>query len=243
MSGNIEVKIFKNPEKVTKAFAKELYRIINDSNKKRFDIALSGGETPKLLFQRLSLKYKDKIPWQRVHFWWGDERCVPPGHEDSNYGAAHNLLFSKIDIPEENTHRIKGENEPEAEAQRYGQLLREQLDSRDGWPVFDLIVLGMGNDGHTASIFPDQIQLLESDRICEVASHPEKGQKRVTLTGKTLNNAHRVYFLVTGKGKAKRISQIMDNRKKAQKFPAYHIIPVNGDLHWYLDDDAAKEIR
>ena len=243
MAGNIEVKIYKDPEKVAKTFAKELYKIVNNPDRKRFDIALSGGETPKLLFQYLSSKYKEKMPWQRLHFWWGDERCVAPDHEDSNFGAAISLLFSKIEIPAENIHRINGENDPVAEAQSYGQQLQEQLINCNGLPVFDLIVLGMGKDGHTASIFPDQMELLNSKHICEVASHPESGQKRVTLTGKVLNNAHRVYFLVTGSGKAKRVSQIMNNLKKARKFPAYHIIPENGDLYWYLDEDAAKKIR
>jgi 6-phosphogluconolactonase len=243
MGGNIEVKIYENPEKVAKAFANELIRIVNGSNQKRFDIALSGGETPKLLFKYLSSRFEEKIPWQRIHFWWGDERCVRPTHPDSNFGVADDLLFSVTDIPKENIHRIKGENDPEKEAISYSLQLQQELNHRDGWPVFDLIVLGMGKDGHTASIFPDQINLLDSDKICEVASHPETGQQRVTLTGKVLNNANRVYFLITGQGKAKRVSQIMNNLKKARKFPAYHIIPENGDLIWYLDEAAAEKIR
>ena len=98
MAGNIEVKIYEDSEKVVKAFAKEFYKIVNDSNQKRFDIALSGGETPKILFQHLSSKYREKLPWQRLHFWWGDERCVAPDHEDSSFGVANSLLFSKIEI-------------------------------------------------------------------------------------------------------------------------------------------------
>lgn len=242
MSGNIEVKIYETPEKVANAFAKELFRMVSESTQKRFDIALSGGETPKLLFRYLSSKYADLIPWHRLHFWWGDERCVAPDHEDSNYGAADIFLFSEIAIPEENIHRAKGENEPVLEAKSYGQQMQEQLNSRHEWPVFDLIILGMGKDGHTASIFPDQMELLGSANICEVAIQPESGQKRITLTGKVLNNANRVYFLVTGKGKAKRVSQIMNNFKKARKFPASHISPTNGDLYWYLDEAAAERI-
>jgi len=242
MTGITEVKIYETPEKIVKAFAKELLRIVNNSDQKRFDIALSGGETPRLLFRFLSSKYEDKLPWKRLHFWWGDERCVEPTHEDSNFGVAYDLLFSMIDIPEENIHRIKGENEPEKEAISYSLQIQKELNHRKDWPVFDLIILGMGKDGHTASIFPDQINLLESDKICEVAVHPETGQKRITLTGKVLNNAHRVYFLVTGHGKAKRVSQIMNNLKTAQKFPATHIIPENGNLIWYLDEAAAEKI-
>lgn len=242
MSGNIEVKIYETPNKVAKAFAKELFKMVNESTQKRFDIALSGGETPKLLFQYLSSKFEEKIPWARIHFWWGDERCVEPINNDSNFGVADNLLFSMIEIPKENIHRIKGENDPDAEAISYSQQLQKELNSRNGWPVFDLIMLGMGKDGHTASIFPDQIELLHSDKICEVATHPESGQKRITLTGNVLNNANRIYFLITGIGKAKRVSQIMNNLKKAKKFPASYISPTNGDLFWYLDEAAAERI-
>lgn len=242
MSGNIEVKIYETPDKVANAFAKELFRIISESTQKRFDIALSGGETPKLLFRYLSSKYPDLIPWHRLHFWWGDERCVSPDDEESNYGSADMFLFSEIAIPVENIHRIKGENDPDDEADSYSQQLREQLNNRNEWPVFDLVMLGLGKDGHTASIFPDQMELLESDKICEVATHPESGQKRITLTGKVINNANRIFFLVTGKAKAKRVSQIMNNLKKAKKFPASYIAPLNGDLYWYLDEAAAERI-
>ena len=242
MSGNIEVKIYETPEKVANAFAKELFRIISESTQKRFDIALSGGETPKLIYQFLSSKYQDMIPWHRLHFWWGDERCVHPDDDESNYGNADLYLFSEIAIPKENIHRIKGEADPETEANSYSIQLQKELNNRNGWPVFDVIYLGMGKDGHTASIFPDQMELLESEKICEVATHPETGQKRITLTGKVLNNANRVYFLVTGKSKAKRVSQIMNNLKKAKKFPASYISPQNGDLYWYLDEAAAEKI-
>lgn len=243
MKENIEVKIFKNPEKVAKAFAKELVLILGESTQKRLDIALSGGQTPKILFEILQTKYADKLPWQRLHFWWGDERCVPANHADSNYGVAHEILFSKVAIPNENIHPVVGEYNPEEEAVSYSRQLQEQLNNRHGWPVFDLIILGMGDDGHTASIFPNQMQLFDSNSVCEVATHPDTGQKRITLTGKTLNNANRIYFLVTGENKAKRVSQIMNNLKKSPQFPAYHIAPEHGQLVWFLDEDAAKKME
>lgn len=238
----IEVKIFKKPEIVIEDFAQEFYRFITNSQQKRFDIALSGGSTPKLLFQHLSDKYKEKIPWQRLHFWWGDERCVAPDGEESNYRMTMENLLSKIRIPEENIHRIKGENEPVSEAESYSKQMLEQLNTREDMPVFDLIVLGMGKDGHTASIFPHEMHLLKSDKVCEVATHPETGQKRITLTGRVLNNAHRIFFLITGKGKAKRIAQIMNDLKKAKKLPAYFIEPRFGYLIWFLDQAAGEKI-
>lgn len=238
-----EVKIFKSPEKVAKAFAKELLAMVNESAQKRFDIALSGGQTPKILFEILQTKYAEKFPWQRVHFWWGDERCVPASHADSNYGVALEILFSKVEIPQENIHPVIGENDPQEEAISYSHQLHEHLNDRHGWPVFDLIILGMGSDGHTASIFPDQMQLLDSNQICATATHPDSGQIRITLTGKVLNNANRVYFLVTGENKAKRVAQIMNKRKKAPRFPAYHVAPEHGQLLWYLDEDAAKKME
>lgn len=240
---NTEVKIFASPQKVAEAFARELAQLVIHHRQKRFDIALSGGSTPEMLFQHLSRDYQTAIPWERIHFWWGDERCVAPDHPDSNYGMTARNLFSHIQVPEENIHRILGENDPEQEAERYGNELKEQLSSPNGWPVFDLIILGMGNDGHTASIFPHQIELLQSPQICAVAIHPESGQKRITITGEVINSAHKVFFLVTGKNKAERISQIMNTPEDAVNLPAFHIAPEQGELIWYLDQDAGKNIE
>ena len=163
---------------------------------------------------------------------------VPPSNPESNFGVAKKLLFSKISIPEENIHRIKGENTPEEEALSYSAQIQENLPQQVGWPIFDLILLGMGDDGHTASIFPDQMNLLNSSHICEVAIQPQSGQKRVTLTGKAMNSASKVCFLVTGSNKAERMTEIWNNPEKANQLPASHIQPENGDLEWYLDESA-----
>jgi 6-phosphogluconolactonase len=165
---------------------------------------------------------------------------VPPSDPESNFGIAWKLLFSQISIPEGNIHRIKGENNPESEALSYSKQIQASLIFHNGWPVFDLILLGMGDDGHTASIFPNQMELLASDQICAIAIHPESGQKRVTLTGKTINNALKVCFLVTGVSKATRISEVFSNPGKAFFLPANHIQPGSGDLAWYADESAAN---
>ncbi|MCD6354372.1 MAG: 6-phosphogluconolactonase [Prolixibacteraceae bacterium] len=213
-----------------------------ESQQLRFDIALSGGNTPKELFTILGENFASKVPWERIHFWWGDERCVPPTDKESNFKMANEFLFSKISIPEKNIHRIKCENDATEEAERYARELEENLNSRGKHPVFDLLILGLGVDGHTASIFPDQIELFEEEQICTVTHHPETGQKRITLTGKVLNHANRIFFLVTGTNKAQRISEIMNDDEAAKRLPAYYISPKKGSLIWFIDDAAAAKI-
>ena len=142
----------------------------------------------------------------------------------------------------ENIHRIRGEKNPEQEARRYSKEMQETLNSRGKDPVFDLIILGLGEDGHTASIFPDQLELFEYPDNCAVAIHPITGQKRITITGNVLNNSNRIFFLVTGEKKAIRISEIMNDNEAAKLLPAYYIAPTNGDLIWFLDEEAASLI-
>jgi len=242
MENSTEVKIFPKPSKVAKALAKELLAMTQSSQQPKFHLALSGGSTPQLLFEVLAEKYADLLPWQRLHFWWGDERCVPPGSEESNFKAANDTLFSAVPVPEANIHRIHGEDDPEKEAERYSREIVHELNLRGQWPVFDLIILGMGNDGHTASIFPSQPELLQSEKICVVATHPASGQKRITLTGKVINQASRIFFLVTGEEKAGRVSEIMNNDPAAQNLPANFVNPEHGKLIWFLDEAAASLI-
>lgn len=242
MTAKTEVKIFAQPQNVCKAVAEEIFNITHQSTQSRFNIALSGGNTPKKLFSILAERYSDVIPWERIHFWWGDERCVPPDNANSNYKMAKDYLFSNITIKADNIHRIKGENIPRKEAIRYTHEIIENLNSRGENPVFDLVILGLGEDGHTASIFPDQIELFEEAQICVTSQHPLTGQNRITLTGRVLNNASRIFFLVTGENKAQRISEIMNDDEAAKLLPAYYITPQNGNLIWFLDEAAASKI-
>ncbi len=237
-----EVRIFSKPKKVYNAVAKEIIKLVHNSNQQIFDIALSGGNTPEGLFKIISKKYADEIPWDRIHFWWGDERCVAPTDEQSNYKMAFDYLLSKIPIPEKNIHRIKGEADPEMEAIRYSGEMEATLNSRGKDPVFDIIILGLGDDGHTASIFPDQLELFEYENSCTVTQHPLSGQNRITITGNVLNNANQIFFLVTGENKALRVSEIMNDSEAAKLLPAYYISPKNGVLIWFLDEAAAAQI-
>ena len=242
MTAITEVKIFATPKEVYEAIAKEILHLTQNSTQPRFHVALSGGKTPKGLFKKLSKKYADSIPWSRIHFWWGDERCVSPNDEESKYKMTNDYLLSKISIPKENIHRIIGEENPEEEANRYSDEINEQLNHRGENPVFDLLILGIGDDGHTASIFPDEIELFENEKICSVTQHPITGQNRITITGRVLNNAIRIFFLVTGENKSTRISEIMNDSEAVKLLPAYYISPKNGELIWFLDEAAASKI-
>ncbi|MCW5517077.1 6-phosphogluconolactonase [Muriicola sp. Z0-33] len=234
-------KVYTSKMDLAREFAKWMSKFIDDSQNE-VNIALSGGSTPKLIFEELASEYKDKIDWSRVHFYWGDERCVPPTDMDSNFGMTAELLLSKISIPSENVHRIKGENTPGEEAVNYSKLLQHRLTVKDNIPCFDLVILGMGDDGHTASIFPHQIELWDADNNCEVATHPETGQNRITLTGKLINNAKMVTFLVTGANKADKVREIIKREGHFEDYPASLVAPISGDLNWFLDSEAAAEL-
>lgn len=231
------LKIFSTPAETASAFGDDLVAKIADSE--TFHCALSGGSTPKLLFTYLSENYADSVFWKKLHVYWGDERCVPPEHEESNYKMTYDLLLSKVPIPKENIHRVRGEGYPEQEASRYADELMESMDATGRTPVFDMIILGMGDDGHTASIFPHQIELLESHEVCAVATHPASGQQRVTLTGPVINGAKEVVFLVTGAGKGEKIMEVLNQQGNWSTYPAAYIRPKNGSLVWYLDEAAA----
>lgn len=237
------VKIFPSPCEMAIEFAAEMAGMIVNSGKLKrlFRIALSGGSTPKLLFSVLGERFLHSVPWKFVHFFWGDERCVPPDNPESNFGMTKRIFLEKIKIPQANIHRIMGEKEPAEEAVRYSKEIKGFTSERGGLPVFDLIILGLGEDGHTASIFPGNNKLLNSEKICDIAIHPLSFQKRITITGNVINNAENVIFLVTGANKAKVVSEIIESPGTVD-YPAARIEPQPGILQWYLDDAAAKMI-
>lgn len=237
----MEIKIFDNLTSLNESFTAYLKEILKE--KKRVTIALSGGSTPKSLFDYWAKNHQNDIDWNNVFLFWGDERCVPPTDEQSNYKMTKDHLLDYVAIPEKNIFRVKGENAPEAEAERYATLLQMEVNTLGGTPSFDLVMLGMGDDGHTASIFPYEIDLWKSEKLCVVATHPESGQKRVSLSGKVINNAQRVAFLVTGAAKAEKVKQIIENRKEVKNiYPAAKVKPASGNLVWFLDKEAGGEL-
>ncbi|WP_136468062.1 6-phosphogluconolactonase [Flagellimonas onchidii] len=237
----MKLKVYKDKQEVARQFSNYFAELVKD--KTEFHVALSGGSTPKIVFDVLASNYGDKIDWSNIHFYWGDERCVPPTDNQSNYKMTVEHLFSKINVPEENVHRVLGEAEPDREAMRYANLLEINLDRVEGVPQFDLVILGMGDDGHTASIFPHEIDLWNAEDHCVVATHPDSGQKRVSINGKVINTAKEVVFLVTGAGKAKKVQAILGKTEDYHAYPASLVNPFSGKLVWFMDEDAASLLK
>ena len=235
-----KILIFENRQKLVEAFTDHFIHLMN-SKEGNFNVALSGGSTPKIWFEELAKNHKDDIDWNKVHFYWGDERCVAPDDEDSNYGMTKKFLLNHINIKEENIHRILGELIPDIAAELYEKELVKTL-PHNSVPIFDLIILGLGDDGHTVSIFPYQIELWDSERYCVVATHPDSGQVRISLTGKVINSALSVAFLVTGDKKADKVMEILHKQEGSNNYPAAHVSPEKSNLFWYLDKPAASHI-
>lgn len=239
------IKIFDNEETTAYNLAVKLMELttsLSQANSK-INIAISGGSTPNILFNVLSSKFSNKIMWYSINFFWVDERCVPPLDIDSNYGEAKIHLFDNLSIPASNIFRIKGEEKPEEESSRYSDTINSIVENKNGFPKFDLILLGIGEDGHTASIFPDQLELLTVDEICAVATHPLSRQKRITLTGQVMNNASEIIYFALGEKKVEIISDILNESKNAKHYPAFHIKAINGITSFYLDKNAARELH
>lgn len=240
MSDNI--KIFPSPLELAESLAPELINQIKeaDKNSSLFTIALSGGNTPKLLFSVLGDQFADSVNWLNVHFFWVDERCVPPDSNESNYNLASETLLKKLAVNPVNIHRIRGENEPESEAERYSAELNDFTFKRNGLPFLNTVLLGLGEDGHTASIFPGDEHLFRTDKICAATVQPVTGQRRITLTGNVINNAGRIIFMVTGRNKADIAREVIDRDNCKRLFPALLVFPAYGNLSWYIDEEAGS---
>jgi 6-phosphogluconolactonase len=211
----------------------------------RFAVALSGGETPRALYKLLARQqFSQKVPWRRTHLYWGDERCVPPGDSASNYGLAREAFIKHVPIAPENVHRMRGEELPEEAAQEYDAELRRlaaQERPRVDVPVFDLVLLGLGGDGHTASLFPHSDALTVEDQFAVATIAPD-GTPRLTVTAPVINAARRVWFLVSGADKAGMVAEVIEGLRVPNAVPAQGVAPVHGSLTWFLDDAAASEL-
>jgi 6-phosphogluconolactonase len=238
------IRIFKNIDDLSQFFAQLLAaRIKEIPEGEFFSMALSGGSTPKLVFEYLASNFRDKIDWKKVLLFWSDERCVGPQSDESNYRMAKESLLDHIPVPAKNIFRIKGESDPDTETRRYSDVVRQNIPSYTNYPQFDFMMLGLGDDGHTASIFPGNLDLFKSRFLFEVAKHPLTGQKRITGTGNLTNQAHTVIFVVTGETKAEIIARIIEKKEGSEKLPASLVLPQNGELFWLLDDKAAKKLN
>jgi len=238
------VRVFPDREALAQSIAavliKDLDRIEPDHY---YTVALSGGSTPEGIFRYLAENYADRISWEKLLVFWCDERCVPPEHEESNYRMAFESLLQNVPIPDANVFRIKGEDDPSSEARQYSELVSSMVPFYNGIPQFDLMLLGLGSDGHIASIFPDRPDIFSSSQLYEVAVMDDKRKKRITATGKLINNSSVIYFIVTGKGKAEIVSAIIEKKAGSERYPASKVVPVSGHLVWMLDRDAADLLR
>jgi 6-phosphogluconolactonase len=211
----------------------------------RFTVALSGGSTPKALFQLLARESRSAVPWDRIELFWGDERCVPPDHADSNYRMTRESLLDAVPITPARTHRIEAERDDHAAvATAYEAEIARVLGGTPGGtpPVFDLVFLGMGPDGHTASLFPGTTALGERRRWV-VANHvPKFKADRITLTYPILNRAAHVVFLAAGGDKASVLREVLEGPPALERLPSQGIRPDAGDLVWIVDRAAAAQL-
>ena len=240
---NSEIIVCRDAADLNRRAAEEFIRLTGRSVQSagRFAVALSGGSTPRGLYELLaSDSYRGRIPWPKVHFFWGDERCVAPDHPESNYRMAREALLAGISIPAENVHRMAGEKEPAAAAGEYENELKKFFHLAGGaLPRFDLILLGLGEEGHTASLFPGSAALAESK--CMVMAHYVEKLKahRLTLTLPVLNHGAEVVFLVSGSNKAKIVKEALAGDGAAAVLPAARVRPSSGRVTWMLTQDAA----
>jgi 6-phosphogluconolactonase len=239
------VKTFKGISELSQYAARSLIEIANKSIKERgrFLTALSGGSTPMRLYEYLGDQCQNEVDWSRIHFFWGDERCVPVDDPGNSYGQTKKVLFDKINIPEENIHRILSELEPELASKEYARILKGFSEPPLAWPRFDLVLLGMGDDGHTASLFPHSPMEVDTPTLAVTANYQDRPANRVTLTPKVINSSRNIFFLVAGKAKAATLSRVLSENHTPGELPAQRIAPDNGTLTWLVDEEAGSLLR
>jgi 6-phosphogluconolactonase len=202
----------------------------------RFSLALAGGHTPEALYTLLSQSpYRQQIDWTKVEVFFGDERCVRPDSPESNFGMAHRALLSKVPIPGDNLYRMRGEIAPEEAAKEYGLMLKEKFGDRG----LDIVLLGMGDDGHTASLFPHTEALKERDHRCVANFVPKLKTWRLTLSAPFINRSEQVMVLVAGEEKAARAKEVLEGPREPERLPIQLIEPASGQLLWIMDAGAA----
>jgi 6-phosphogluconolactonase len=242
----MNIAIYPDTDILSHEAAQYVVRIATESVKShgRFTIALSGGTTPRKLYGLLGGEpYRSQIDWKLVHIFWSDERCVPPDSEESNYHLAHEVLLSKISIPAVQVHRMPADMpDRNAAAREYEDEMRRVFGT-DGIPNFDLIQLGMGPEGHTASLFPHQAALHEQQRLVMPVSVPKPPPDRLTFTPPLLNAARNVLFLVTGSDKAEALHAVLEGPHNPDEYPAQIVRPPNGEVTWMVDTAAAAKLQ
>lgn len=254
MTTDAEIRVLPNAHTASIAAADAVITALNSAiaRRGRATIALSGGNTPRAMYAHFAdtshashashaHALHAAIEWDRVHLLWGDERCVPPEHPRSNFGMARDAFIARVPIPPANVHRMKGELPPERAAAEYREELRALFG--DGVPRIDVVHLGVGADGHTASLFPFDPVLDETEQTVCVTHQPETGEARLTLTLPVINAAEHVEFLAMGADKAAIVKTVLRGTRDPARLPAQGVAPINGSVVWTLDAESAQGIR
>jgi len=235
---------FQTPESTAEAVTRKIISDLEMHDSKEFNLAISGGSTPALLFKLWREKYKGKIEWERINLYWVDERCVAEESAESNYGEAKRGFIDHLEIKPKNIYPIDGKAEPSTEAERYNGLLKENLPCHNGYPIFDLVILGVGTDGHTSSIFPGQKRLLQSPNAYEATTHPESGQNRIALTARPIYEARTLIFHATGASKANIFDAMLGNDPESEKlYPAVYIARRAENAELFTDKEALSHMK
>jgi 6-phosphogluconolactonase len=241
----VSIRIFDTLALLYHAAAATVARLAGDavSARGRFLLVLSGGATPLPLFERLAQPpYRDQVPWAQTDVFWADERMVPAGHEESNFGRARSALLRHVPIPDAQLHPVNGDLDAQQASDGYANELARFAAPGQRWPRFDLVLLGLGADGHTASLFPTLAGQIPDDAAVWAVEAPDAGRpvSRVTLTPAAINDARDVIFLVVGRDKAQALAQALTPGVHGHEWPARLIQPVHGGLTWFVDKDAAS---
>lgn len=237
----MRVNIFPDLESMSRAAAEFFIDIADKAvkAKRKFSVALSGGNTPRAMFEYLAdIERQKRTPWEKIDIFWGDERCVPQSDPSNNAFNAFSLLLNKIPAASGNIHKIESDLPPDEAAKRYEDVLRNYFGNES--PRFDLIFLGLGENGHTASLFPHTPVLKEIERWVSSVFLEERNMSRITLTPAVINQAENIVFLVAGTNKAWILRQVIEGEYEPYRFPAQLIRPVNGILYWFVDNEASR---
>jgi 6-phosphogluconolactonase len=237
-----ELRRYATAAELQRAATEFIARLLDDAIRARGvgTLVLSGGSTPKAIYELLGAEpLRSQLDWNNIHLFWGDERCVLPTHADSNYRMTNSALLEKIEIPDANIHRIQAERRPSDAAELYANEIRNFFKLEDNQlPQFDITLLGMGEDGHTASLFPETTILNETKRLVADVFVPKFNAHRVSMTFPTLNNSRAILFLISGASKAEILRDVLEGAPN--RFPAQRVQPTNGALFWFVDDAAAR---
>jgi 6-phosphogluconolactonase len=240
----LDIRVFQDAEELGQAAAQIFVRGAAQSitERERFLVALNGGTTPTGMFKLLATEFREVVDWSRVHVFWGDERCVPPEDPGSSYGQAREVLLREVSIPASNIHRIPGELGPLQAAEEYAATLQAYASPGLAWPRFDLVYLGLGEDGHTASLFPGSPLDVTGPTQPVSAHYQDRPANRVTLTPAVFNHAQTVVFMAVGEKKAKTVAEVLSGRYNPELYPAQRIEPSAGKLIWLVDESAASRL-